>query len=693
MLKSQWCVFVGLCFLAGELKADDWPMLGRDSTRNAVSREKNPPLDWRVGLPARPASKRQPAREAITAANIRWSAELGMNCQCAPVVYRGTVWIGTTSLTQANQNKPGGALRCFRESDGVLLFERTSQPLPLRVNDAGWLGIGSSPLIENETLWYATNRWEVVCLDIGPLLASGAPPRERWVLDMPKEFGVFPHSPLMGPARHCSIAAYGERIFVTTGNGVDVGSTKVPAPDAPALVCLDKNTGKTLWTDKSPGGNVMYTEAANPLVMEIAGRPQVIVPQGDGWLRSFDPTSGKLLWQFDLNRKDTLHELGGRGTRNYTLSAPVFHEGRVYVTTGQDAEKGEGPGRLYCIDPTKNGDISVELAVDRDGLPLPVRRIQAVVAKDGERAIPNPNSGLIWEFDTSKPKFEEQMHRSVSSVVIADGLVVTADFAGLLHCLDAKTGQWHWSYDQLAACWGTPVIVDGHIYSVEEDGDVAILRLSADPKMAMPDGMPLAEINMQESVAASPVYANGTLYVATRNHLYAIEQPRMPRAPRALFVPTPPEVIARMLEVAEVTKSDTVVDLGSGDGRILIAAAKARGAKAIGYEIDRQLVERSREKVNEAGVEKLVEIHEQDFYKADLREATVVTAFLYGAVLQKLEPQFAKLKPGSRIVTHTFAIPGLTAERVETYKSTETRETYLIYLYKWFPSAGQQPTK
>src|SRR5688572_24024752 len=94
MRKSYLCVVVGLSLLACESLADDWPMLGRDSTRNAVSREKNPPLDWRVGVPVRPAGKRQPAQEAIVGVNIRWSAELGMNCHSAPVVQRGTVWIG-----------------------------------------------------------------------------------------------------------------------------------------------------------------------------------------------------------------------------------------------------------------------------------------------------------------------------------------------------------------------------------------------------------------------------------------------------------------------------------------------------------------------------------------------------------------------------------------------------------------------
>ena len=166
---------------------------------------------------------------------------------------------------------------------------------------------------------------------------------------MPKEYGVFPHAPLMGPARHCSIAAHGERIFVTTGNGVDERRTHVPAPDAPALVCIEKNTGKTLWTDKSPGGNVMYTEAANPLVAEIGGLPQVIVPQGDGWLRSFDPISGTVLWKFDLNRKDAILELGGRGTKNYSPrgARAARRAGLCDDRSGSRTWRGPGPAALH----------------------------------------------------------------------------------------------------------------------------------------------------------------------------------------------------------------------------------------------------------------------------------------------------------------------------------------------------------
>ncbi|HUG69565.1 MAG TPA: hypothetical protein VMM76_17570 [Pirellulaceae bacterium] len=80
------------------------------------------------------------------------------------------------------------------------------------------------------------------------------------------------------------------------------------------------------------------------------------------------------------------------------LAAPVFHDGRVYIASGQTPEHGEGPGRLVCIDPSKNGDISSELAVDAEGDPLPHRRIQAVDPAQGERVIANPNSGLVWDY-------------------------------------------------------------------------------------------------------------------------------------------------------------------------------------------------------------------------------------------------------------------------------------------------------
>jgi outer membrane protein assembly factor BamB len=97
-----------------------------------------------------------------------------------------------------------------------------------------------------------------------------------------------------------------------------------------------------------------------------------------------------------------------------------------------------------------------------------------------------------------------------------------ADFSGLFHCLDAKTGKRHWVYDMLAAAWGSPLIAGDHVYIGDEDGDIAVFKLSADPEVAMPDGEPVEEINMGNSVYSTPIVANNTLFISNRTHVFAI---------------------------------------------------------------------------------------------------------------------------------------------------------------------------
>ena len=168
------------------------------------------------------------------------------------------------------------------------------------------------------------------------------------------------------------------------------------------------------------------------------------------------------------------------------------------------------------------------------------RRLQAVDPEQGESAIENPNSAAIWhfsEFDRNgdgEIDFEEQMHRSCGTVAIQDDLLFIADFSGLFHCLDAKTGKVHWAYDMLAAAWGSPLIVEGHVYIGDEDGDIAIFNLSADPKVAMKEvdeeffpinADDVGDVtNMGNSVYSTPIVANDTLFIANRTHLFAIQK-------------------------------------------------------------------------------------------------------------------------------------------------------------------------
>jgi outer membrane protein assembly factor BamB len=300
---------------------------------------------------------------------------------------------------------------------------------------------------------------------------------------------------------------------------------------------MDKNTGEVLWTDASPGGNILHGQWSSPAVGVLDGVPQAIFAGGDGWVYSFRADRGQggdpeLLWKFDCNPKTSKWILGGEGTRNNIIATPVIYDGLVYVAVGQDPEHGEGEGHLWCIDPTKRGDVSPQLAVKFDGenrVVIPHKRIQAVEPEKGEAAVPNPESAAVWHYtaqdqnDDGEIDFAEEMHRSIGTVAIKDDLLYVSDFSGLFHCLDAKGSKdgkpiVHFTYDQFAQCWGSALIADGKVFIGDEDGDVSVFELGKDK------GEPIAEINMGTSVYSTPVAANGTIYISTKDKLFAISQ-------------------------------------------------------------------------------------------------------------------------------------------------------------------------
>jgi precorrin-6B methylase 2 len=136
--------------------------------------------------------------------------------------------------------------------------------------------------------------------------------------------------------------------------------------------------------------------------------------------------------------------------------------------------------------------------------------------------------------------------------------------------------------------------------------------------------------------------------------LLAQAQPAPRRSPDVVFVPTPNEVIDKMLELAKVTPKDVVYDLGCGDGRIVVAAAK-RGARAVGIDIDPQRIKEATANVKAEKVANRVRLIEGDLFEADISEATVVTLYLLNRLNEKLKPKLMKeLKPGTRVVSHAF---------------------------------------
>jgi hypothetical protein len=138
------------------------------------------------------------------------------------------------------------------------------------------------------------------------------------------------------------------------------------------------------------------------------------------------------------------------------------------------------------------------------------------------------------------------------------------------------------------------------------------------------------------------------------------------RKPDILYVPTPQEVVDKMLEMAEIKEGDVVYDLGCGDGRIVVTAAKRYGVKAVGFDINPRRVRESLENVRKNNVEHLVTIRHEDVFTLDLREANVVTLYLLPSLNVKLMPQLEKLRPGSRILSHDFDMRG--AKPVEKYR-------------------------
>ncbi|MEW6125846.1 MAG: PQQ-binding-like beta-propeller repeat protein [Acidobacteriota bacterium] len=447
----------------------DWPMWGGTADRNMVSNMKGLPTSWDVNKKT----------------NVKWVAALGSQSYGNPVVAGGQVYVGTNNEAPRDSKNVGdkGVLMCFSEATGEFLWQQVNDKLPAgRVNDWPFQGVCSSPLVEGKILYYVTNRCEVICLDAEGFRdnENDGPYKEEkltgkfdadiiWKFDMMEEVGSQPHN-----MSNASPVAYGDLLYICTSNGQDESHVNIPSPKAPPLIAINKKTGKLVWEDEnSVGDKILHGQWSSPTVGKIGDTLQVIHGQGDGWIRGFDAMTGKKLWEFDSNPKDSVWPK----TRNELISTPIIWNGKVYIANGQDPEHGEGVGHLYCIDPTKRGDIT--------------------------------KTGLVWHYD--------KIRRSISTGAIADGLLYYADFSGFLHCVDATTGKPYWVHDMLAAVWGSPVVIDGKVYLGDEDGDMVILQAGKEKKQ-------IAEINMGSSVYSSPVPANGVLYIMNRNQLFALSE-------------------------------------------------------------------------------------------------------------------------------------------------------------------------
>jgi outer membrane protein assembly factor BamB len=454
--------------VSGGAGGGDWPMWGGTPDRNMVSPMTGLPASWDVKQ----------------GRNVKWVASLGSQTYGNPVVAEGVVLAGTNNELERDPRQKGdrGVLMAFRESDGGFLWQSTHEKLAAgRVNDWPFQGVCSSPLVENGVAYYMSNRGEVMAVDLQGFRdgANDGPVKDEkftseidadviWRFDMMEEIGVFQHN-----MANSSPVSHGNLLYVSTSNGVDESHVNVPSPRAPSIIAIDKTTGKLVWEDNSVGERILHGQWSTPTVGKIGDTVQVIMAQGDGWVRGYEAETGKKLWEFDTNPKDSVWPK----TRNELIATPVVHDGLVYIANGQDPEHGEGVGHLYAIDPTKRGDIT--------------------------------ESGRVWHYD--------KIRRSISTAAIKDGILYCPDFSGFLHALDAKTGKALWVHDLLAAVWGSALVADGRVYLGDEDGDVVVLQHGRELKV-------LGEMNMGSSIYSTAVPANGALYFVSRNQLFALAE-------------------------------------------------------------------------------------------------------------------------------------------------------------------------
>jgi outer membrane protein assembly factor BamB len=508
---------------AGAAGAPALAMFAGSPAHNMVNlSEKNPPTEWEM-----------PKGSGDKGKNIKWTAKLGSRAY-ALTVSGDKLFVGTNNAAPRNKRdtrkrRDGkdepvdkGILMCFDANTGEFLWQHVNDKLASGlVNDWPEIGVCSTPTVEGDRLYYVSNRCEVVCLDVNGLANGNQGVQDEkykdktdadviWHFDMIKELNVFPHN-----LATCSPLVVGDTIFVVTSNGVDEGHINIPAPDAPSFIALDKATGKVKWKNALPGRNIMHGQWSNPTLAVIDGKQQIVFPGGDGWLYGLEPSTGKEIWKFDANPKDSKYELGGRGTRSDFIGTPCFYEGRIYIGTGQDPEHYDGVGHLWCIDPAgKTGDISAIVVPDASSSPPKTK--------------PNSNSGVVWHF--GGPEKDPQavgrdfvFGRTMSTCAIHDGLCYACDLAGFMHCLDAKTGKLYWKYDSKSEVWSSPYWVDGKVYLGVSDGDVIIFEHgkgeNGQPKMA-----PIRIEMSAQVIRSTPIAANGILYVMSESHLFAIQK-------------------------------------------------------------------------------------------------------------------------------------------------------------------------
>lgn len=503
--KARWLGLTWTAACLGSLPilpAADQPQWGQAWSRNQISLER--------GLPA--------SFDPVSGSNLLWSAQLGTETHGSPIIAGGRVYIGTNNGHPRDPRHQGdrGVLFCLDERDGHLLWQLV---VPKRTGDIylDWpnSGICSPATVEGDRVYLVNNRGEVVCLDArgmadgnqGPFLdeASHALPRTKtntsgavpecgpldadilWLFDLTGGAGIYSHD-----AAHSSILIRGDHLYLNTGTGVDNTHRKIRTPQAPSLVVLDKHTGRLLAREhEGIAPNIFHSTWSAPSLGEVGGRPLIFLAAGNGRLYAFEPltanpgrepTALTKAWMFDFDPdspKTDVHKYVGnrRESPSNFYGMPVFHNRRVYLAGGGDIWWGKREAWLKCV-----------------------RADVANTANDERR---------VWAYPLQK--------HVLSTPAIWNGRVFIADCGPTLHCVDAETGQAVWTHTLQGEVWASPLVADDKVYLGTRRGQFYVFAASREKRLHN-------TLSLGSPISATAAAANGVLYVATMNRLYAAKE-------------------------------------------------------------------------------------------------------------------------------------------------------------------------
>ncbi len=461
--------------------------------------------------------------DPATGRNIKWFAELGSETHSTPVIAGGRVYLGTNNDHPRDPKHQGdrGVLMCFDEQTGRLLWQLV---VPKREEDVyfDWpkSGISSPVTVEGDRVYIVSNRGEVMCLDAkgmangndGPFQDEGAHmtpagtnevfqpgPLDAdilWLFNLTTGAGIWSHD-----AAHSSILIDGDYLYLNTATGVDNTHRKIRTPDAPALVVLNKKTGQLVARDREQiAPDTFHNNWCPPSMGKVNGKSLVFFAAGNGIVYAFEalaPKTGtqksfntnevatlKPVWKFDFDLtapKTNIHKYlnNRRESPSNFYGMPVFDKNRLYVAGGGDLWWGKNEAWLKCIDATKTGDITT--------------------------------NALIWSYPLQK--------HVLSTPAVYNGLIFIADCGRQFHCLEAETGKAYWTHDISGDVWASPYVADGKVYLGTRDGTFYVFAASKEKKL-------LNTLDLGQPISSTATAANGVLYVATMNRLYAIQNPR-----------------------------------------------------------------------------------------------------------------------------------------------------------------------